>query len=78
MNYPFENDTSAVIKKLAKNFFRNNNQRNLIAICATSLTTILFVVLLSVTYGMNFANEQLSFQQAGFHRCVHRISLYIR
>lgn len=65
MNYPFENDTSAVIKKLAKNFFRNNNQRNLIAICATALTTILFVVLLSVTYGMNFANEQLSFQQAG-------------
>ena len=65
MTWPFENDTSAITKKLAKKFFRSNKQRNLIAICATTLTTILFVVLLSVTYGMNFANKQLSFQQAG-------------
>ena len=65
MIWPFENDTHTVIKNLAKKFFKNDNQRNLIAICATALTTILFVVLLSVTYGMNFANEQLSFQQAG-------------
>ena len=65
MTWPFENDTNAIVKKLAKSFFKSNKQRNLIAIFATALTTILFTVLLSVTYGMNYANEQLSFQQAG-------------
>ena len=65
MTLPFENNTYTIVKKLARSFFKSNKQRNLIAICATALTTILFTVLLSVTYGMNYANEQLSFQQAG-------------
>ena len=41
MIFPFENDTGAIVKKLAKRSFQNNKIRNSIAALAIFLTTLL-------------------------------------
>lgn len=52
MNVPFENDTRAVVKKLAGRSFRANRMRNVIAAVAIALTGILFTSLFTLGSGL--------------------------
>ena len=42
MTWPFENDTSAITKKLAQRSFKANKLRNIVAVIAIVLTSMLF------------------------------------
>ena len=64
MIWPFENDTSATERKIARDSFRANKTRNIIAVIAIALTAILFTSLFTLGAGMlestNRANMILS------------------
>lgn len=52
MIWPFENDTSAIEKKIAGKSFRADKSRNIIAVIAIVLTSILFTSLFTLGTGM--------------------------
>lgn len=51
MKWPFENDTSNFIKKLARNNFKANKLRNFVSIVAIALTSILFTSVTTLCIG---------------------------
>ena len=63
MTWPFENDTSAITKKLAQRSFKANKLRNIVAVIAIVLTSMLF------TFHDPVASRgvELHDQRAGFH-----------
>lgn len=50
MTLPFENDTSAIVKKLAKRSFHRERQRNLFAIIALVLTSFMITATFSIGF----------------------------
>lgn len=50
MTLPFENDTSAIVKKLAKRSFHRERQRNLFAIIALALTSFMITATFSIGF----------------------------
>ena len=65
MIWPFENDTSFVIKKLADRSFRANKMRNVIAIIAIALTAILFTSLFTLGIGVKESTRQANMILSG-------------
>ena len=52
MNWPFENNNSAIVKKLAMRELFKNKTRNMAAILAISLTAFLFTSVTSLAFGV--------------------------
>lgn len=52
MNWPFENDNSAIVKKLTERGFLKNKTRNMAAILAISLTAFLFTSVAALAFGV--------------------------
>lgn len=52
MNWPFENDNSAIVKTLAKRGLYKNKTRNMAAIMAIVLTAFLFTSVTSLAFGV--------------------------
>ena len=50
MTWPFENDTSAIVKKLARRSFHHERQRNLFAIIALALTSFMITAVFSIGF----------------------------
>lgn len=50
MTWPFENDTSAVVKKLARRSFQHERQRNFFAIVALALTSFMIAATFSIGF----------------------------
>ncbi len=50
MILPFENDTSAIVKKLARRSFHRKRQRNLFAIIALALTSFMIASTFSIGF----------------------------
>ena len=50
MTWPFENDTSAIVKKLARRSFQHERQRNLFAIVALALTSFMITATFSIGF----------------------------
>ncbi|MFR8177917.1 MAG: hypothetical protein ACLVB5_12940 [Christensenellales bacterium] len=50
MTWPFENDTSAITKKLAKRSLHRERQRNLFAIIALVLTAFMITATFSIGF----------------------------
>lgn len=65
MTWPFENDTSFIIKKLADRSFRANKMRNMIAVIAIALTTILFTSLFTLGIGVKESTEKANMILSG-------------
>lgn len=65
MTWPFENNTSAVEKKLAKRSFRADRMRNVIAVIAIALTTILFTSLFTLGVGIKGSTERANMILSG-------------
>lgn len=65
MIWPFENDTSFVIKKLADRSFRANKMRNVIAIIAIALTAILFTSLFTLGIDVKESTRQANMILSG-------------
>ncbi|EOS80820.1 hypothetical protein C817_01427 [Dorea sp. 5-2] len=65
MIWPFENDTSFVIKKLADRSFRANKMRNVIAIIAIALTAILFTSLFTLGIGVKESTRRANMILSG-------------
>lgn len=61
MAWPFENDTGAVVKKLAKKGSHKNKTRNMTAILAIALTAFLFTSVTALAFGIQ-ASIVLSLQ----------------
>ena len=61
MIFPFENDTGAVEKKLAKRSFHKNRLRNIAAILAIALTAFLFTSVIALAFGIR-SSAALSLQ----------------
>ena len=72
MTWPFENDTSAVVKKLTKRSLKANKRRNFFIIMAITLTTLLIGSVFSV--GMSLVEsvkmEQIRFAGTMAHAAV--------
>ena len=51
MTWPFENDTSAITKKLAQRSFKANKLRNIVAVIAIVLTSMLFTSVTTLCVG---------------------------
>jgi len=65
MTWPFENDTRAIEKKLAGRSFYANKMRNIIAVIAISLTSILFTGLFTLGAGMMESTQQANMILSG-------------
>ena len=52
MTLPFENDTSSIVKKISKRNLKADKSRNIIAIIAIALTTILFTTIFTLGSGL--------------------------
>ena len=50
MTWPFENDTSAIVEKLARRSFHHERQRNLFAIVALALTSFMIAATFSIGF----------------------------
>ena len=50
MTWPFENDTSAIVKKLARRSFHHERRRNLFAIIALALTSFMITAVFSIGF----------------------------
>lgn len=61
----FENNNKSIINKLTKKSIKGNKLRNIFAIIAIALTTILFTALFTIGMGMVESMEQQSMRQAG-------------
>ena len=59
MTWPFENDTSAITKKLAQRSFKANKLRNIVAVIAIVLTSMLFTSVTTLCVGAIQFNEEL-------------------
>lgn len=53
MTLPFENDNMKITKKLAKNSLKSNKNRNIAAIFAIILTTMLLASLFTISTNVN-------------------------
>ena len=51
MIWPFENDTSVIIKKLARRSFKTSKLRNAVAVIAIILTSMLFTAVTTLCIG---------------------------
>ncbi len=58
MTWPFENETGAIEKKLAKRSFHRERQRNLFAIIALALTSYMIAATFSIGFSY-FATYQM-------------------
>lgn len=58
MTLPFQNDTRAIEKKIAKRSFHADKTRNIIAVIAIALTTILFTSLFTLGTGMTESTQR--------------------
>lgn len=65
MNWPFENDTQRIEKKLAERSFRADKTRNIIAVIAIALTTILFTGLLTLGAGVMESTQRANMILSG-------------
>jgi len=65
MTWPFENDTRAIGKELAGRSFHANKTRNIIAVIAISLTSILFTSLFTLGAGMMESTQQANMILSG-------------
>lgn len=65
MTWPFKNDTSFIIKKLANRSFRANKMRNIIAVIAIALTTILFTGLFTLGIGVKESTQKANMILSG-------------
>ncbi|AVP63609.1 ABC transporter permease [Clostridium botulinum] len=61
----FQNNNKAIIKKLTKNSIKANKIRNIFAIIAIAITTILFTSLFTIGMGMKNSIEQQTMRQVG-------------
>ncbi len=61
----FENNNKAIIKKLTKNSIKANKIRNIFAIIAIAITTILFTSLFTIGMGIKNSMEQQTMRQVG-------------
>lgn len=61
----FPNNNKAIINKLTRKSIKGNKLRNIFAIIAIALTTILFTALFTIGMGMVESMEQQSMRQAG-------------
>lgn len=50
MTWPFENDTSAIVEKLARRSFGRERQRNLFAVLALTLTSFMIAAVFSIGF----------------------------
>jgi len=71
----FQNNNKAIIKKLTKNSIKANKIRNIFAIIAIAITTILFTSLFTIGMGMKNSIEQQTMRQVG--GCAHGTYKYI-
>ena len=58
-----------IISKLSKKSLQTNRVRNMVAVSAIALTTLLFTALFTITVTMLYTSEQQTFRQVGgsFH-----------
>ena len=63
MTWPFENDTSAIVKKLAGRSFQRERQRNLFAVLALALTSFMIAATFSIgfSYFETYRMQQVRF-----------------
>lgn len=61
----FETGSKDVVKKLSKRTLKENRSRNVVAIIAIALTTILFTSLFTISMGMKNSVEESNFRMAG-------------
>ncbi|MHB9941590.1 ABC transporter permease [Clostridium sporogenes] len=61
----FQNNNKAIIKKLTKNSIKANKIRNIFAIIAIAITTILFTSLFTIGMGIKNSIEQQTMRQVG-------------
>ncbi|NFN88161.1 FtsX-like permease family protein [Clostridium sporogenes] len=61
----FQNNNKAIIKKLTKNSIKANKTRNIFAISAIVITTILFTSLFTIGMGIKNSIEQQTMRQVG-------------
>lgn len=71
MTLPFENDTNAVVKKLAKQNIKAN-YRTVLSIMSAILIAATFYVIYPETRGYGAKKERVSYLEAGYNR--YRIS----
>ena len=69
MTWPFENDTSAITKKLAQRSFKANKLRNIVAVIAIVLTSMLFT---SVTEEVMETIRAAERAEAAYDRRMYR------
>ncbi|MGL6201649.1 MAG: ABC transporter permease [Lachnospiraceae bacterium] len=65
MTLPFQNDTRAIEKKIAKRSFQADKTRNIIAVIAIALTTILFTSLFTLGTGMTESTQRANMILSG-------------
>jgi len=65
MTLPFQNDTRAIEKKIAKRSFHADKTRNIIAVIAIALTTILFTSLFTLGTGMTESTQRANMILSG-------------
>ena len=65
MIWPFENDTSVIIKKLAKRSFKTSKLRNVVAVIAIILTSMLFTSVTTLCIGAVHSIQTAIFQIRG-------------
>ena len=53
------------IRELSRKSLRASESRNLVAICAIALTTVLFTVLFTVLLSLNYSMQESNFRQVG-------------
>lgn len=61
----FGNNNGAVIKKLSGRYFKSNKSRNVIAIIAIILTTILFTTIFTLGSGLTDTVHNQNIRKAG-------------
>ena len=57
-----------IIAKLSKRSLQTNRVRNMVAVFAIALTTLLFTALFTITETMLYTSEQQTFRQVGRDR----------
>lgn len=65
MTWPFANDTSVIEKKMARKSFRANRARNMIAVIAVILTTVLFTGLFTLQRGLTESTKRANMILSG-------------
>ena len=71
MTWPFENDTSAITKKLAKESIRREKRRNVMVIIAVALAA--FLLCFAGTASASLAQIQRSQVEIGRASCRERV-----